>query len=136
MLNWFKKKIPDKNPAPLHQSQLAFGSYDRKGRFSEGYIENGEMKYRQTSHYMEVWSEPVYVSVLNLTWNVYYSGLFTKPYTIKERQTVSLYRQTHKFSGINRYFYDKGKERKFIDTNAYEKNNCVVFLDERESEWV
>ena len=134
MLNWFKKKIPEKIPV-RNTSDCLFGSYDSEGRFSDGYIENGEMKFRPTNKRMEVWSEPVYVSVLHLTWNVYYSELFRKTTTFKERQTVTLYRQTHKFSGVNRYFYDKGQGRKFIDTNAYEKNNCVVFLDNGESEW-
>ena len=106
-----------------------FGSVDVNGNLSEGYIVDGKMLFRPTGKKMPVWGEPVYHTVLTLSWQTRYSRLFGDSYTIPNEKKVSLYKQTHKITGENRYFYEMDNRRNFIDANAFEKNNAVVFLD-------
>lgn len=138
MFKWLRKIFPEKKfsiEKEVKEFESNFGSVDVNGNLSEGYMVDGKMVFRPTGKRMPVWGEPVYHSVLTLSWQTRYSRLFGASYTIPNEKKVSLYKQTNKISGQNRYFYEMGRGREFIDANAYEKNNVIVFLDEGNLTW-
>ena len=133
------------------QPPCSFGSINVKtGDYSTGYIENGEMKFKlacndptlierapspalqSTAAPIESISYvPVFHSILTISCDMVSSGWF-KPTTIhKLNKKTSLYRCRNRLTDKNEYYYnDKYSLPHYIDADAFEKCNIIIFLDD------
>jgi len=123
MLNYIKRLLEPKI-SPKKDNYVQFGTFNiLTGESRDGYIDHsGKMKYRRPKT-VEVWNPPVYHCIITVTRN------FSSVYRRSISQKFSLFKETNKYdSGLIRYFYTDDGIRKYIDTDAYEKSNEIVFL--------
>lgn len=76
------------------------------------------------------WCDPVFVGIITIHWNVYSHGLFKATTIHSQQEKVSLYRRTNFIDNVSEYYYNREGLQRRIDSDAFEKCNQVILLDE------
>lgn len=129
MIGFFKRKTKPVD-APTPDAMALCGTIDMDtGECKEGYYDKyGELKYKRVAS-VPVWSEPVYYSILTNSWIQRHHRLFGESYSTSHEEKVVLCKITNKYTERNKYFYVKDGIRRYVDTDALEKGNTIVYVN-------
>jgi hypothetical protein len=106
----------------------SFGCYDTKlEAWRPGYYTNeGKMKYGKPI--FDVWGAPIAIGTWSGERKFYVSSLFAKGEVVSVKTGGVIYSEQNKHTGNKRYFIGSISEKRYIESEAYEKFGKIIKL--------
>ena len=126
MKTWLKKWLTFTRKPVIPDVKLNCGSFNANTGETHRFYQTSDGKQISKSEgYVSIWNPPEYFAVVKVPVVTTHIFLWRHNESTRTIKRV-LYKETNKYTGAARYFFEYDGERHYMNTDALEKHNQLV----------